>query len=316
MRLVSSTYEKFDPSGYHFGAVWPLFTGWAAVGEYKYHRPLEAFQNLRANALLTLNGGSLGHTTEVLSGSYFEDQSLSSLHQIWSAAMVISPILRGMMGLSNDAPANTLTFAPHLPADWSFTELHNVKVRGGSIDLSYSRSDDEIRLEITPTSNVQTTLEFSPAISSRAQIVEVRNNGRRIPFKVVASSNDQHVEVRVPLLVHTDLRIRLRHDFGLAFPVELPELGGSSRNIKVVTETWNSDHSDITYDLQGIEQYTVSVRGGEEIDSVDGAKAIKNRDGKITGLQVSFSAGAANTQYSMRRVTIHFAAAYQDDATS
>ena len=315
MRLVSSTYEKFDPSGYHFGAVWPLFTGWAAVGEYKYHRPLAAFQNLRANALLTLNGGSLGHTTEVLSGSYFEDQSLSSLHQIWSAAMVISPILRGMMGLSNDAPANTLTFAPHLPADWSFTELHNVKVRGGFIDLSYSRSDDEIRLETTPTSSVQTILEFSPAISSRAQIVEVQNNGRRIPFKVTASSNDQHIEVRVPMVVHNDLRIRLRHDFGLAFPVELPELGGPSRNIKVVTETWNSDHSDITYDLQGIEQYTVLVRGGEEIDSVDGAQAVKNQDGKIIGLQVSFSTDAANTQYSTRRVSIHFAASIRIKTT-
>src|SRR4051812_18863594 len=55
MRIISTRDQRFDPSGYHFGTVWPLFTGWASVAEYRYHRPLPAYENLRANALLTLN---------------------------------------------------------------------------------------------------------------------------------------------------------------------------------------------------------------------------------------------------------------------
>ena len=47
--------------------MWPLFTGWASVGEYRYHRAEAAFANLQANARLTLMAG--GNTTEVLSGS-------------------------------------------------------------------------------------------------------------------------------------------------------------------------------------------------------------------------------------------------------
>ena len=51
MRIISDHSPKFSGGGYHFGSVWPLFTGWAAVGEYRYHRALPAYESLRANAL-------------------------------------------------------------------------------------------------------------------------------------------------------------------------------------------------------------------------------------------------------------------------
>src|SRR5437660_1312022 len=85
MRIISSRDPKYNPGGYHFGSVWPLFTGWAAVGEYHYHRALPAYSNLRANALLAWEG-SLGHVTEVLSGDYHQSLSTSSPHQVWSAS--------------------------------------------------------------------------------------------------------------------------------------------------------------------------------------------------------------------------------------
>src|SRR5881398_515441 len=102
MRIISAHSPKFSGGGYHYGSVWPLFTGWAAVGEYRYHRTHPAYANLQANALLALDG-SPGHVTEVLSGDYYQPLSTSSPHQIWSAAMVVSPLLRGMFGLHADA---------------------------------------------------------------------------------------------------------------------------------------------------------------------------------------------------------------------
>src|SRR5207344_3053267 len=111
MRIISSRAAKYSAGGYHFGSVWPLFTGWASVGEYRYHRALPGFSNLKANAQLALDG-SLGHVTEVLSGDYYQPLSTSSPHQIWSAAMVISPMLRGMLGLETDVARQTVTFVP------------------------------------------------------------------------------------------------------------------------------------------------------------------------------------------------------------
>ena len=147
MRIISERAAKFSGGGYHYGSVWPLFTGWASVGEYRYHRALPAYTNLRANALLALDG-SLGHVTEVLSGDSYQPLSTSSPHQIWSAAMVVSPILRGMFGLSADAATNTLTFAPHVPANWNNFAIRDVKAGSAIVDFSYTRTADAITLQI------------------------------------------------------------------------------------------------------------------------------------------------------------------------
>ncbi len=144
MRIISDRASRFSGGGYHFGSVWPLFTGWASVGEYRYHRAIPAYENLRANALLALDG-SLGHVTEVLSGDVYQPLSTSSPHQIWSAAMVVSPILRGMLGLSSDAKTKTVTFSPHVPADWTSFSVRNVRVGDSRLNLTYTAKPEPSR---------------------------------------------------------------------------------------------------------------------------------------------------------------------------
>jgi len=94
--------RKLQPGGYHFGSVWPLFTV-ASVGEYKYHRVQPAYANLRANALLALDG-SLGHATEVLS-VITTSRSPPVLRTNLVGGDGGESILRGMLGLEGDAVA-------------------------------------------------------------------------------------------------------------------------------------------------------------------------------------------------------------------
>src|SRR5437764_9592539 len=143
MRIISSQDPKYNPGGYHFGSVWPLFTGWASVGEYRYHRALPAYSNLRANALLALDG-SLGHVTEVLSGDYYQPISTSSPHQIWSAAMVVNPLLLGLMGLQTNTLQHRFVLAPHTPAGWNSFQIHNIRFGRSTVDVAFSRNDNQI----------------------------------------------------------------------------------------------------------------------------------------------------------------------------
>jgi len=46
----------------------------------------------------------LGSVTELLSGRFFQPLGRSSAHQLWSSAMVISPVVRGLLGLTWDVP--------------------------------------------------------------------------------------------------------------------------------------------------------------------------------------------------------------------
>src|SRR5271165_4105356 len=80
-----------------------------------------------ANAQLA-HDGSPGRTTEVLSGDFYTQLSTSTPHQIWSSAMVISPLLPGMMGLEVNALNSNVSFAPHVPAGWTDFAIRNVKV--------------------------------------------------------------------------------------------------------------------------------------------------------------------------------------------
>lgn len=302
MRIISNQSKVYDGSGYHYGAVWPLFTGWASVGEYRYHRPLPAYSNLRANALLGLDG-ALGHFTEVLSGDYYQSFATSSPHQIWSAAMVLSPILRGMLGLQTDARAHLLTFAPHVPADWTSFSVHNTRVGEVSLDLQYRKTPDRLTLEAKRTGSGNCWVEFSPAFSLRTQIVSVEMNGRPLPFKVQPNRNDQHLSVRFPVYGGPNVVVvHMRNDFGVALSSELPPLGGASRGLRVLSKSWNQARNQLTLEISGRggSHYEMEVWNSAQISTVEGA--VLTKAGKL-----EIEMPSAQDSYVSQKIVIYFA---------
>jgi hypothetical protein len=128
----------YDPISYHQGSVWPLFTGWTSIAEYRTGRSLSGYAHLMQNADLTW-AQDLGAVTELLSGAYFSPFGRSTPHQLWSSAMVLTPALRGLFGITTDALHNSISIDPHLPAKWDHAELRHVPVGGKLIDLSFKR---------------------------------------------------------------------------------------------------------------------------------------------------------------------------------
>ena len=300
MRIISSRSTRYDPGGYHYGSVWPLFTGWASVGEYRYHRALPAYFNLRANALLALDG-SLGHVTEVLSGDYYQGLSTSSPHQIWSSAMVISSLLRGLLGMGTDALSHTVFFNPHVPADWRSFAVENVRVGDTRLDLNYNRTADAITLNIVSTGDCE--IQFSPGLSPRVQVVGADVNGRRVSTQMSANDYDEHASIRVTLRKgKTSIRLLLRDDFGISYSNSLPPLGSSSRGMRVISESWTASRDALTLELAGKPNasYMLGVWNAGQIASVDEATL------KGSILLVQMPAGNPSEDYVRQRVRIHF----------
>ena len=302
MRIISSRSKVYDGSGYHFGAVWPLFTGWASVGEYRYHRDLPAYSNLRANALLGLDG-SLGHFTEVLSGDYYQGFSTSSPHQIWSAAMVVSPILRGLFGLQTDAESHEITLAPHVPADWTTFGIRNVQLGHSSVDFQYHKTLEGITLQATRSGTGDCWVEFSPALSLRTKVVSVEMNGTPLPFKIQPNDQDQHVSMRFRVSGGPNsVVIRVKNDFGLALTNELPPPGSTSRGLRVISNLWNSARNQLTVEVSGVPgmDYELGVWNPEQISSVEGA--VLTKQGKLR-IEIPMEKGK---DYLHRTIVIHF----------
>jgi glycogen debranching enzyme len=306
MRIISNRATRFSGGGYHYGSVWPLFTGWASVGEYRYHRPLPAYENLRANALLALDG-SLGHVTEVLSGDSYQPLSTSSPHQIWSAAMVVSPILRGMLGLSSDAKTGTLTFAPHVPADWSTFAIHGARAGSARMDLTYARSADAITLQVNCTSIAACPIEFSPAVSARAQVLDVAMNGRPVEFRVAGNSEDQHVATHVSASGKSNtLTIRVRNDFGVSYESSLPPLGSHSQGLRMLSESWSPTRDTLTMDIAGVAGgvYELTVWNPSQAATVEGGELLAAANGSAK-VRVRFPPNESG-DYAYGKIVFHF----------
>jgi glycogen debranching enzyme len=143
LRDVASDEPIYDGMSYHQGSVWPLFTGWAALAEYRGGQPIAGYQLLMQNAHLT-RISDLGAATELLSGDFNVPFGRSTSHQLWSSAMVITPTLRGLFGIDINAATKTITINPQLPAEWDHAEVKNLQTPNGTIDLLLKRETGKI----------------------------------------------------------------------------------------------------------------------------------------------------------------------------
>ncbi len=168
-RALSTTVPFYDPISYHMGSVWPLFTGWNAMAQYRTNHPAAAWLTLQQNLRLTF-AEDPGTVTEVLSGAFYQPLGRSSAHQLWSSAMTLAPAVRGLFGIDVDATANTLSVHPQLPVTWNHAELDNVVLgtctysihilrKGRTLDITTSSMEHPANPEINVLNMPCTTAE-------------------------------------------------------------------------------------------------------------------------------------------------------------
>jgi hypothetical protein len=281
MRLLPTSDSRYNPAGYHFGSIWPLFTGWASVAEYRYRRPFAAYENLRANALLTF-AGAPGHVTEVLSGDANQGLATATPHQTWSSAMVIAPLLLGMFDLRVDALDRRISLSPQLPANWDHAALQNIRLGEATVDLRIEQKPGLVRFSVTDNASSGAVVDYSPAFSPHARILRVTLNGHPLPYTVSASSYDQQVHIQVPLDSREQvIEVLTQGDVKIAYDSFLPPLGGASQGLRLTHESWSPDGNTWTIQFHGERSaaYDLGISGAQEIQSIEGGELLRGEDG-------------------------------------
>lgn len=177
-RDLSPSVSFYDPISYHQGSVWPLFTGWVALSEYRNGRSLSGYAHLMQNADLTW-AQDLGAVTELLSGEFFRWFGRSTSHQLWSSAMVVTPAVRGMFGLEWNAVGNTLTVNPRLPAEWKEAKILGLPIAQSRVGIEMRRNG--LSLSVYLIGQGSKTLK----LSSRAAGAKMANGELLIPLPAV-----------------------------------------------------------------------------------------------------------------------------------
>jgi len=138
VRLVERSHPDYDPRVYHGGSVWPLFTGWAALAEYRAGRAAQGFAHVMASARLC-RLANLGRFPEVLDGERCAPAGVCS-DQAWSASLLLQAVAEGMLGIDGDARAARLVLAPALPGSWERAAFRGVRLGRDLLDLECARA--------------------------------------------------------------------------------------------------------------------------------------------------------------------------------
>ena len=233
-RDISENTSFYDPISYHQGSVWPLFTGWVSLAEYRAGKSLAGYASLMQNLNLTWTQ-DLGSVTELLSGKFFQPLGRSSSHQLWSSAMIISPLVRGLFGLTWDAAKKTMTVNPQLPADWDRAKLNHIQLSDIDASLEMQRVGAELRIQAAPPSLCLSTASSQQKICSHSL---------SIPLPPVE----------------------------LAVHAQLPEPGDITRQLKALDERWTEHSATFTFEAQAGELYHLFARLNRLNIKIDGAE--------------------------------------------
>jgi glycogen debranching enzyme len=266
-RDLSPTVAFFDPISYHQGTVWPLYTGWVAVSEYRNGRSLSGYAHLMQNADLTW-AQDPGAVTELLSGEFFAPLGRSTSHQLWSSAMVISPVLRGLFGLDWDAAGNKLTVTPSLPAEWDRATLHHVPLAGGSVDVEITRSGAMLLVRASGPSAQSVLLD------SRAPGGKWAGGVLRIPLPPVEAGLDHG----------------------------LPNAGATTQQMKVLNQqsVGNSLLLKLSAPANSHQRIMLRVNDPHVKLHIDGAQVPQGNNSSLLPLQVDFGAGEGYVEKTLK----------------
>ncbi|MCD9184903.1 MAG: hypothetical protein LUM44_00605 [Pyrinomonadaceae bacterium] len=303
-RILANDSELYDPLSYHYGSVWGLFTGWQSVAAYNYGRPHVGYQALMANSLLTYTN-ALGYVTELLSGDFNAPFGRSSHHQVWSEAMVISPVLRGMLGLETSDAGKTLKFSPQLPADWNDLEAKNIRAGDSAIDFKLKRGNGKMSITVSRRSGSVSKLVLSPAFPPDAELKNVSVNAKKTPFQMKSQGDIQRSEVRIELNdAPTEIVFEYTEGTEVYSVAKNLRTGAESVGLRVVRVQPQKDGLFLILEGRGGQNYDLNLRSPKNFKEIEGVKVLKNAENERF-LQISFTGG--ENAYVRREILLPFA---------
>ena len=288
-RLLSEASELYDPLSYHHGSVWPLFTGWTAMAAYRYGRPHVGYQALLANADLR-SRTALGYVTELLSGDYLAAFGRSSHHQVWSEAMVATPLVRGLLGLTVEDGGRSVRFAPQLPADWERIAIRSIPAGGGQVDLTMVRASGEDRVVLERRSQGRGALRvlLAPSYPLDARIQAIAVDGRAATFTIERVGDVQRPSLTVESREkRSQVVIRYRPGTDVYLRHGLPEAGARSVGLRILRSRADGSRLRLLLEGRGGKSYPLFARSPRRLQGAPGV-VVKPAERGPFELEVSF----------------------------
>ena len=225
-RPLAASSPLFDPLHYNNGAVWPYVTGWVSLAQYRYHNAVAGQFALNAIARTGFDEAR-GRNPEVLSGRFYKPLDTSVPQQFFATSMILTPLIRGLLGLDVDAPARRLTLAPHLPPAWDSVAVEHIPFGTGTLRVRLARNGGGMHAELGQESGAgPIEVVFSPALPL----------GATTALEQTGTPGDVHATVRGLLRDRLTLDVPYHGGWSIAPPERRPAIGARSGAPRVLSE--------------------------------------------------------------------------------
>jgi hypothetical protein len=170
LRMLPTDDPRYDPVAYHAGTVWPLFTGWAALADARLGAAVRSLERIRSTAALIAQRCK-GAFDEVLHGDTGEGAGVCP-DQAWSAAMMITPVMVGLLGVTPDAIHGECRFHPRLPGPGTTLTASGVRVGGAMLSVVCRNAPTGDRVEFEVLSSRESTRSITIQVGTDRQSIE------------------------------------------------------------------------------------------------------------------------------------------------
>ncbi len=92
---------------------------------------------------------SRGRFPENLSGAYYEPMDATVPQQFFATSMLVTPLIRGMLGWSPDAPEHRASLTPQMPPSWDTVRVRRLHVGSTRIDAELVRAEGHAGARLT-----------------------------------------------------------------------------------------------------------------------------------------------------------------------
>ena len=292
VRMLARGHPLQEPLHYNNGTVWGFVTGFAALAHYRYHRGWAGHDLVRDVARTTFDFAP-GRNPELMSGAFYRTLDTAVPQQFFATSMLVSPLLRGLLGIELDAPHGAVAIEPHLPAEWDSVRVRGLRVGDQVLEVAIERQSGTYLVNIRRLSGTgRLHARIAPALPLGARLLSARVNGADVPLQTEESAHDVHAVVETDIGDEVRVELEYRGGVELGAPAEDLRVGDASTSLRVLD--LRREGGEVVIEMEGVagREYALQLRMERPPETPRGARLERAGDRVTLRFELAGPAGS------------------------
>lgn len=205
-------------------------------------------------------------------------RGLAQQQQAHTTSELVLSLVRGMAGWETDVPQRSISFEPHLPAEWSQLELANLRAGKDRMAATITRENGTYTIALRRlTAGAPIAIHIAPALPLGARIERVLVNDEDVPLQIEHTAHDVHPAVEITLV--RDAEITIHYEGGVDV-LAMPET--QSNGARVTDFQHDGREYLVEVSAVGGTAAVVQLRTDSRVRSVQGADSFEQKGDVVT----------------------------------